>query len=246
MIKAFIVDDELPAIQGLQSMLELFAPDVRVAGSSQLVTEAVKRLRSEHFDLLFVDISIGESNGFDLLLSLGKQPGLHVVFVTAYKDFAIDAIRRGAVDYLMKPLNPDELVQAVGRVKERMVDQAINSGVTGAVVQPRIGLPGLDETVFIESSEIEYIEGEGNYTKLCMLSGAHETVTRAIGEVESKLAEHGFLRSHRSFLVNLKHVSGLMKKDGGGIVMRSGKTLPISRSKKTEIIKVLEENMLFL
>lgn len=247
-MKAFLIDDEIKAIDALKSMLTLFASQIEVVGSAQTVQSAVEQLRTMAVDVIFLDVSMGELGGFDLLLALEGQRDFEVIFVTAHKSFSIDAMRKGAFDYLLKPINPDELVAAVKRLEEKLQKGQGKTVVPPAEKkpQPSLGLPGIKETLFLESGLVEMVEANGNYSVFHQVNGEKAMVSRTLKEIEEKLSSHDFLRIHKSYLVNTRFITGISKQDGGAIVMKSGAQLPISRSRRNGILEEIESKRILL
>lgn len=239
-MKVFLVDDEVEALEGLKRFLEIYAPDLEIVGTATSLEDGLALIRKLDIDLLFLDISIGKHTAFDLLLAMGQQRNFHTVFVTAHDQYAIQAIREGATDYILKPIDPRELVRAIDRVRAK---------ATAPEQEPRQGLelvlPGLNEQRVVAPSEIEFIQAQGNYCNVRLQDGEEILVSRQLIKFEQSLNSE-FIRAHKSYLINLAYVAGINKHYGGSVTLKSGEQIPLGKSHKDEVMKVLEERMRFL
>ena len=247
-INAIIVDDEKSNIENLENLLKKNCPDVNVlatANSSQQAMEVIARYQPE---LVFLDIEMPRGNGFDLLENL-PEINFEIVFVTAYNQYAIKAIRFYALDYLLKPINVDELKTAVSRAKSKLRERKENERIQllkQYLREPekpkKIALPMADEIQFIEIDQILYCIGENNYTQFYLVNKSRILVTKTIKEFEELLSTHGFVRVHRSYIINLRYVKAYVKKEGGYILMINDAQISISRNKKEEVLQLLTKN----
>jgi two-component system, LytTR family, response regulator len=170
-----------------------------------------------------------------------------VIFTTAYNEYAIKAIRHNALDYILKPIDKDELIQAVGRmqnvkpVKEASrVDNFIDY-LARQKMGDRIALPTSDGLQILQSEEIWYCESEGGYTRFYLTNGKISLISKTLKEVEDVLETKGFCRVHHSYLINLRYVQKYVRGDGGEVIMANGKNIPVSRNKKQEFLNFLEK-----
>ncbi len=246
-LKALLVDDEQPNLDNLQALLEAYCPQVDVCATA-LNAEAAKRLLYLHQpDLLFLDIQMPGQNGLDLLRSL-PDGNVDVIFVTAYDQYAIQALRYAAVDYLLKPVNIDELQAAVERAykqhrlkeQKQLLQNLIQVLKTGQNQdEQRIALATTKETHFVKTSEIIRCESSNNYTTFYLTSGETLLVCKPIYAYDDLLADYGFIRCHQSHLVNKTFVKSWKKEYGDFLLLTDGSEVPISRGKKEDTKKAL-------
>jgi two-component system LytT family response regulator len=244
-IKAIIIDDEPGNVQNLENLLVTYCPDVNVLATAGSASKGIEVITKYQPDLVFLDIEMPRSNGFDMLESL-PNINFEVVFVTAYNQYAIKAIRFCALDYLLKPINIAELKSSVQRVKLKLLQRQENERMQifmQQIQQPekprKIALPMVSEIQFVEIGQIIYCMGENNYTFFFLADGKKVLVTKTLKEYEELLTEHGFVRVHRSYLINLSYVRSFVKKDGGYILMSNKDQVSISRSKRNEVLRLL-------
>ena len=247
MLKALLVDDELPACKTLKWLLEENIPEVTVFGFAHSAVEARQILSREKIDLLFLDISMPGESGFELLATLKGQQ-YFVIFVTAHDEFAIKAFKTEALDYLLKPIDVDELKFAVSKVTARMQSglnnknqQEVFSKINNQLNNGRITIPHLDGLKIIELSEIVYLEADSNYTIFHLINAQKFVSSKTMGEFEQVLSSH-FFRIHKSFVINLIHISEYSKKNGNNVIMKEGSVLPIARRRFQEFMHVLSNN----
>uniref|UniRef100_UPI0032180BEC LytR/AlgR family response regulator transcription factor n=1 Tax=uncultured Draconibacterium sp. TaxID=1573823 RepID=UPI0032180BEC len=244
-IKSILVDDEKHGRENLAGILAKHCPDVKVLAETGSVEGAIKLIRSEAPDLVFLDIEMPKTNGFELL-EYFDDISFEVIFVTAYDNYAIKAIRFSAADYILKPINFNELKAAVEKVADRLRHKAENKQLK--VLQqniqqpenPRIGLPTGDRIEFVDVKNIIHCRGEGNYTHIFIDEKKHMLVAKTLVEFEDLLTEYSFVRTHKSHLVNLKHVTAYLKKDGGVLQLSNGDEIAISRRRKELVLKMLK------
>lgn len=179
--------------------------------------------------------------GFDLLLSLGERIDFKTIFVTAHDQHAIKAMRLKAIDYLLKPIDPDELVAAVESFKNlHPISKAIS-------IEPiKLALPGLSESPIVSSKDIVFIAAQKNYSDVHLANGQKHTISRTLNVFEMSLEKAGFLRIHRGFLINIEYVQSLSKTDGGGVVMNSGDFIPMGKSRRESALQVLQKHFSFV
>lgn len=231
-IKAIIVDDEKEAGEALELLLKHTCPYVEIAGICRSAIDAARLFKQIKPDILFLDIEMSGGTGFDLLDIIDTNAG--IIFVTAFDQYAIKAIRHGAKDYLLKPVDPDELKAAVDKVissPTRFVE--ISRGSTIVVSSNR-------ETFILNKEDLLYLKANGRYTELFFANGDHYTMCKNIGEYESELKNERFFRIHRSYLVNCRHVTKIDSSNNGFAVMCNGLEIELSKRRKTEFLKFLE------
>lgn len=246
-ITSVIIDDEINNCQNLQNILTRYCPEVDILGMAYNATEGLELIIKEKPELVFLDIQMPGGSGFSLLESL-KHPCFDVIFVTAFDQYAIKAIRKSAIDYLLKPVNILDLKEAVSRAiekKELKVNQ--NSHLTNyiknrgsAESQSKIALPTSERLLFVKIEEIIRCQGENNYTKFFLNNGHSVLVSKTIKEYEELLKEDGFIRVHQSHLINKKHVNSYEKREGGYLKMVDGSMVSISRQRKDFVLTQLK------
>lgn len=240
-MKAIIIDDEIDAVEALHLTLLDVCPEVAVAGKYTDPVKGLAALRSQAPDILFLDIEMPVLNGFQLLEELTEMP-FALVFTTAYDRFAVKAFRFSAIDYLLKPINPEELRRAVDKIAEKQrIDKVQLDFLRRQMYAPsdarhfdKIALPYTHGYTFVELSDVLYCESDSSYTKFFLASGEMYLITKTLGDVEEMLAGGDFFRIHKQFLVNLKHIRNYIRGDGGYVVMPNKVNIPISRIKKDE------------
>lgn len=241
---ALIIEDMPQAAEVLRQDLSTYCPDVEVLGVAGSVVAAAKMLRQEMPDLLLLDIMLGDGTGFDLL-EIFPDLKAKVIFITASDEYAVRAFRYAAVDYLLKPVDADQLVQAVNRVRLQKGSQAesiklLQDNLRQPDVLPeRISLHTLEKIIIVEIAQILYCEADGNNTWFFLQSGEKILVTRTLKQFDQVLERHHFIRTHQSFLVNLRFVQEFIKKDGGGLKMKNGVLIPVSSRKRAEVMERL-------
>lgn len=246
-MSALLVDDEQPNLENMEALLRAYCPQVEVCGTALNAETAKSLLYTHQPDLLFLDIQMPQQNGFDLLRSL---PAYHfeVIFVTAYDQYAIQALRFSAVDYLLKPVDINELQAAVERahrqhqVKEqnRLLQNLMHFLKTDHQQEEhRIALATTQETRFVKTSDIIRCESSNNYTTFYLIN--HETllVCKPIYAYDDLLRKYGFMRCHQSHLVNKVFIKSWKKEFGDFLLLTDGSEVPISRNKKEEVKKAL-------
>ena len=245
---AVIIDDEERARKALSSLLARELPDVRLLGMADSVDAGLTLLRETKPVILFLDIEIGDRTGFDLLEELGTDRP-HVIFTTAFESYAVKAIRFSALDYLLKPIDPTDLVNAVHKAigKERAPQRPDQfMALLKNVEQPtatvkRLALPVADGLAMVDVSDILYCLSDGHYTTVSLLDKKPIVISRNIGQLQDLLDPADFVRIHHSHLVALKHVARYVRGDGGEVVMADGASLIVSKRKKQDLMERLDK-----
>jgi two-component system LytT family response regulator len=246
MIKAIIVDDELGARESLSKMLEKNCKQIEVLAKVDSMLTAYEAITSLKPDLVFLDIEMPKGNAFDLLEKF-KEISFNIIFTTAYDHYAIKAIKFSAVDYILKPIDPEELVQAVKRFEERAGEKTsldkqfktLLSNVRTENKLKKVGIPDGDGLIFINLSDIIRCDSDGNYTFFILTNGKKIIASRTLGEYEQMFSDDNFFRVHRSHLINLEHVKKYIKGEGGYVVMTDNSQVEVSRRNKTDFLEKL-------
>jgi two-component system LytT family response regulator len=246
MIRTVLIDDEVDSILVLRKMLDTFCPQVEIVGTANGVESALKTIPDTDPDLVLMDIEMTQGNAFDLLNQL--QPiSFQVIFVTAFDNYALRAFRYSALDYLLKPVDIDDLRNAIARVGERprqtdLVRQMEilleNVGVLHLSNQ-KMAIPTLTGLMFVPVQEILRFEAKGNYTMIYFSRGEPIVATRTIKEYELILPESIFYRIHNSHIINLSRIREYQKGRGGSIVMEDGSIIEVASRRKEEFLRKL-------
>lgn len=230
-IRALIVDDEADVAQALNLILKETCPDVEIVRMCHSVHDASEILNKREIDLLFLDIQMPGGTGFDLLELMNIRVPC-VIFTTGYSEFAIRALRSGAVDYLLKPIDPDELVKAVARVKAAL-DKNEKAPFLLAVHTTK----GL---CMLNKDDVMYIKADGRYSELHCVNAKTYLVCKNIGEYEAELQDKFFFRAHKSYLVNRSHVCAVKSAEKDFIELSDKQLIELSKRKKAEFLEFLK------
>ncbi len=241
LFNAIVVDDELDAQEVLCLMLRKFCPSVEVIACCDNADDAITAIQQYKPQLVFLDIEMPVKNGFEVLNAL-KQIDFAIVFTTAYNQFAIKAIKYAAFDYLLKPIDANDLIETIERLsasKKSDIHQQIQQLMEQ--LQPnktlnKIALHTKEGLIFIQASEIIRCEAESNYTKIYLSNKQKHTIAKTLKQVEIVLADFQFYRIHHSHLINLSHVEKFVKTEGNYVIMSDGQQIAIARNKKEEFI----------
>ncbi len=245
MIKSVIIDDEKPFINSLRSVLKT-ETDIMILGEARGVEEGIALINQTEPDLVFLDIQMSDGTGFDLLKKLDRRD-FNLIFITAYDQYAIDAFRFSAMDYLLKPLLSEHLYAALDRVRERLESNKINLQLSVlmdnmenmARNSKKIILREADTMHIVRLDEILYCEADGSYTTFFLTGKRKIIVSQHLKEFENYLSPCGFFRGHRSHLINVSKILRFDKVDGGVVHIEEGKNLSISLRKKEQLLQVL-------
>ncbi len=246
MLKAVIIDDILQARAALRADLEECCPEILIIGEAEGVESGYTLIRKENPDVVFLDIKMNDGTGFDLLERLKEKPP-RVIFTTAFDDMALRAFRYAAVDYLLKPVDTEELKKAVSKLSvEKVFPDSYrflleNFKNLGTPAHRKIALNTQEKVRVVSIPDIMRCESSSNYTTFYLQGGEKIVVTKTMKEYEEILEPHQFFRVHHSHLVNLNHVKEFIKSDGGYLVMNHGESVPVSTRKREEVLKRLQE-----
>ena len=245
MIKAIIVDDELTAIKSLKWEIENFCKGVNVVDSFNNPLEAISAINYLKPDCVFLDIEMPEMDGFQLLNELNFRD-FDLIITTAYDSYALKAFKENAVDYLLKPVDSDDLIKAVSKIQKNKSENSLGKELQSVLktlspnkVSSKIALPLAGKTIFIQPNNIIYCKSDGNYTTIYFKDGKKEIVSKKIKDIEDVFHNSMFFRVHNSYLVNTNYISEYIKSDGQYLVLENGVTVPVSRSKKNALFHLL-------
>lgn len=248
MIDAILVDDETAGLEALQLAIEKYCPDIAIKGIYNKPEDALAGIRKINPNLVFLDVQMPQMSGFDLLQQLSPI-NFEVIFVSAHDQYAIKAIRFSALDYLLKPVDVEDLMHAVNRVKDRQ-SKTMNAFQFQSVLNniqlksgrvEKLAVPTLQGIDFFNTQDILYCKAEGSYTQIILKNNQQALVCKNLKDFESLLAESGFFRVHHSYIINLAHVEKYVRGEGGYVVLTENHHVDVSRRKKEEFLGLLDK-----
>jgi len=251
MTTAVLIDDDKNLREGMKGLLVRYAPEITIVGEAESVAQAISVLNSLQPQVVFLDIQLGDGTGFDILEKLTEKNGkisFQVVFITAHEQYAIKAFRFSALDFLLKPVDPDELQKVIQKIKTTLqkndsfshIDLLLENIRKKVDNFKRIALSTSDGIHLFEVSDIIRCESTDNYTTFYIKNSKPVMISKTLKEYEELLAQHGFERIHQSHLINLAYLKSYIKKDGGYVVMADNSHLPISQRKKERLQEILK------
>ncbi|MDH3708901.1 MAG: LytTR family DNA-binding domain-containing protein [Cyclobacteriaceae bacterium] len=246
MIRAIIIDDEAGAREGLQLLLEEYCQQVKVEACCDGAVQGLKAIKSLQPDLVFLDIQMPHMSGFDLLECLDTID-FEVIFVTSYDRYAIKAIKFSALDYLLKPIDAEDLMAAVEKVnhkqqKEKHRYQTLLANMRqGSEKLTRLAIPTENEIIIQKVDDIVYCAADGSYCHVHLADQSKVTVAKNLKDFENILSEGDFYRIHNSTLVNIGYVNKYVRGEGGYVVLKNGEHLDVSRRKKEGLLELLNK-----
>ncbi len=240
--KAVIVDDEAKARAALRQLLDSYCPDFEVVAEASGVAEGVQTIIRTRPDIVFLDVQMQDGSGFDLLSQL-PQINFNVIFASAYDKFAIRAFKFSAVDFLQKPIEPEELIQACQKVSQQIEISEISSKLEVLMSNrksfEKIVLPTMDGFIFVNIKDIVRCEAESNYTRFFLQNRRDILVSKTLREFDEMLSPFGFFRVHKSHLINLSYLKEYLRGDGA-VIMEDGAEILISRRRKDDFLQCLK------
>jgi two-component system LytT family response regulator len=244
MIKAIIIDDEAKARRMMEALLREYCPDVTVAAIAEDVPSGVIAINKHKPDVLFLDVEMPGYTGFQLL-DFFNEIDFEIVFTTAHSDYALQAFRVSAIDFLLKPIQISELIAAVEKVKLKRGQNKERLSVLKENFKDnsikKMALPVAEGLLFVEVEDISHLEADGAYTHFHFSDGRKIMVSRKIKEFEEALSQQSnFFRTHRSFIINLKKMKQYIKQEGGYVLLENEIQIPLARERKDEFLSVIE------
>jgi two-component system LytT family response regulator len=247
MLRTLIIDDEPSVRNTLNGLLKRTCPQVSIVGEAHSVATGIRAIMEKSPDLILLDIKMDDGTGFDLLNHF-ENINFKIIFVTAYEEFAIRAFDFSAIDYLLKPINPEKLVKAVKNVellKSKDFSTQLNAlreniDTHGGAIK-KIILKNQESIHLLNVDDIIHCESDGSYTVFETFDNYKIVVSKNLKEYDALLSQSGFLRLHRSHLINLKHIKRFDKHDGGYIVMSNGSQIPVSTSGRERLLELFKE-----
>lgn len=244
-MKALIIEDESRAISALKAEIKRHCPQIEIVDTAKTVMSGIKKIRETKPDLIFLDIQLTDGLGFEILEATNSID-FKIIFTTAYSQYAIKAIKFSALDYLLKPIDAEELKLAVKKASlssKKEIYQKMENFIQNQQSQnqqKRIALQTHEGYFLHELNTITRCNSEGNYTSIYFNNGKRLLVAKTLKEYEQLLTGYGFERIHNSHIINLNYLVSYINKDGGYVVMKDKTTLPVSQRKKGQLLKILE------
>ena len=238
-IRCVIIDDEPNNIENLGLLLGQYCPDSEVAATAMNADDGMAAVQQQQPALVFLDIQMPRKSGFDMLKTF-SEINFEIIFITAYDQYGIQAIKFSALDYLLKPINIQELKAAVEKARNKINAKQKNTSIenllqyikSGDKHIPKIALPTLNEIMYVRIDDIIHCEASNNYTLFYLQNAERILVCKTLKEFAELLAPHHFIRTHQSHLINLHFVKSLLKEDGGTLLLTDQTKVPISRQNR--------------
>lgn len=245
MIKAILIDDEKDALITLSKKIQMYCDGIEVIAQCNSAKEGLTAINNLNPDLVLLDIEMPWMNGFELLGCLGDKLDFSIVFVTAYDQYAIQAFKVKAMDYLLKPVDKDDLIACVEGIKQQFkkIKQQDVKDLMAEMHKPlnlkRIMIHSSDGIEVLMLEEILYCQAASNYTYIFTTDGRKILASKTLSDIDKSLQQNNFVRVHKSYTANLKFVQRYSSSDGGSLVFRDGQAIPVSRRKKDEVLTAI-------
>ena len=243
-IKAVIIEDEEKSRNTLKNMLTDFCEGVEIVGMGESIADGVKSIIEHKPDLVFLDIELPNGNGFELFnyFPLGH---FDVIFTTAYDQFAVQAFKMSAIDYLLKPIDLEDLRNGLQKVRDKKHGEFLKEKIETLRSNlnntfHKLALPSSDGLIFIELNDIIRCEASGNYTKFHLTNGSSHLISKTLGHYEEILKDSNFFRTNRADLVNLNHIQKYTRQKRATILLSDGTTLNIAEGRKNSFLEIFE------
>ncbi|MEL7586477.1 MAG: LytTR family DNA-binding domain-containing protein [Prolixibacteraceae bacterium] len=245
MITAILIDDEQHAIDRLTSLLRPYRNDIRILNTFGTVDEAVKGITELNPDVIFLDVQLHDRTGFEVLKEV-PDTGFSLIFTTAFEQYAVQAFKFSALDYLLKPIDGEEFSKAIRKVVQKSENEQLSqkirvllSNLPEGNKPKRISVPTLDGYIFLEISDIVRCQSDVNYTHIFTRSRQRYIASKTLKHFEELLAACNFFRIHNSHLINLEYIKRYTKGKGGYVTLTDGSTLEVSMRRKEEFLKMV-------
>lgn len=245
-MRIVLVDDDASIRDNMKTLLSIYAKDCEVIAEASGVKEGVECLKINKPDLLLLDVEMQDGTGFDLLSIYGKLD-FNVIFITGHNAYAIKAFKYSAIDYILKPVDPEELQAALKKAKSAQSFEEQNLGVSNLVenrekadLDKKIVLKDTETVYLVSTKDIIRCESEANYTKFYLVDGRKLTISKTLKEYDKLFQDQAFFRAHQSHLINLHHFDRYEKREGGTLIMKDGSSLPVAVRKKEALMQALE------
>ncbi len=246
MLKAIIVDDEGSSRNSLRQKLANHCPQVNIIAECENGEEGIKSINQLKPDIIFLDVEMPRMNGFTMLQQL-EEHQFEIIFITAYDHYAIKAIKYSALDYLVKPVEIEDLKTAVEKAERKRLHNTSNTALETLLFNlvnkekehHRIAIPSMDGLQFVSTSDIIYLEAHSNYTNFYLVNNKKINVAKTLKDFEEILPASIFVRIHHSYIININSIEKYIKGEGGHVLMKNGATLDVARRKKEEFLKII-------
>lgn len=246
MIRCVLIDDESNSLEMMEWLLQTYCPQVKIEAMCNSAEKGVIAIEKYRPDVVFLDIEMPHMNGFDMLEQFEKI-FFDVVFCTAYDQFAIKAFKYSALNYLLKPVDPDDLKDTIQRIEEKrnmptreQIEMLMQGMKNQKPTASRIALTTNDGMIFVTTADILYCEAESNYTTV-VLNDRKIVVSKTLKEIDEALSGADFFRIHNSFLININQIQKFVRGDGGYVIMNDGKSVGISRSRRQDFMEMFSK-----
>jgi two-component system, LytTR family, response regulator len=243
-MRTLIIDDEADCRNATRLTIKKYCPDVQIIGEATGVTEGLMAIKNLNPDLVLLDVQMQDGTGFDLVEKLGHF-GFKLIFITSFDQFALKAFRCSAIDYVLKPIEPEIMIRAIAKAREtqtsKQIQQQVEILLNREKTPQRLALPVQDGLIMIEVEQVAYCGSNSNYTTFFMANGSKHVVSRTMKDFEDLFPETLFMRIHKSYLVNVKFITRYIKGDGGEVVMHNKAQLPVSRMRKDALLDRLKK-----
>jgi len=243
MVKAVIIDDELMARASLRQDIQDYCSDITIIGEAQSVVSAIELIENKRPDLIFLDIQLIDGSGFDVIQAL-QHLEFKIIFTTAFSEYAIKAIKVSALDYLLKPIDTQELIEAIKKAKQshlkhykQKIGSLIHNGSN--LFDQKIAIPSSEGIHIFDISDIIRCAAEGNYTVIYRKGNKKLLIAKTLKEITTMLEDFGFERVHKSHIINLDHLSSYINRDGGYVIMSDQTEIPVSQRRKPYLLNIL-------
>jgi two-component system LytT family response regulator len=248
-MKVIVVDDEISVRNAITRLLAEQFPDIEVISTAGSLKSAYEAIMNHAPDLLFLDVELPDGNGFELLKMI-PLVNFKVIFITGHQEYALDAIKVSALDYILKPFDREELRLAVEKAKEiinheeqNIKLQALRENLMGKKILKRIILPTAENLYLVAVEDIIRAEADSNYTVFWLTEGRKIMVSRTIKEYDEMLSGSGMIRVHQSHLVNVHYIDRFVKRDGGYLQLKDGTTVPVSPNLKKKVLLSIKDSL---
>jgi len=248
MLTAIIIDDETNSRNALRQKITKHCNNVMIIADCENGEEGIEKIETQKPDIIFLDIEMPRMNGFTMLQQI-KNKNFEVIFITAYDHYAIKAIKFSALDYLLKPVEVEDLKAAVEKVTQKRkqmdgnkrVELLVQNFLEEKTAHQRIAISSMEGLQFVTTNDIIYLEANSNYTSFYLADNRKITATKTLKDFEEILPASMFIRIHHSYLINKNGIEKYIKGEGGQVVMKNGVTLDVARRKKEEFMKAIDQ-----
>lgn len=242
-----IIDDEENGVTTLQLLLKKYCEDVNIIGVAFSAEEGINLIKTLKPDLVFLDIEMPTSTGFDVINATKQIHNYEIIFTTAYDRYAIKAIKVNAVDYLLKPIDSDELKAAIDEAEKKikLKQSEISKSEVEVLLKnlvyssKKISIPTSEGLILVDAEDILYLKSESNYTMVFLKNEKKILVSKTLKSMEDQLKNYSFCRVHTSYLINVNEVEKYLKGDGGTIILKNKVSIPVSRNYKLDLLSKL-------